>query len=88
MRSFLRGASPDRGRYELVLADPPYEGDWPAELAASGSLAALLASGGVLIIERSVRDPQPETGAGLVFRASRSYGETAFDWFDREESAR
>ena len=81
-------ALPESERYDLVLADPPYGSDWPGELVTSESLAALLEPRGILIIERSTRDPRPEPRAGLAFRASKSYGETAFDWFERDEEAR
>jgi 16S rRNA (guanine(966)-N(2))-methyltransferase RsmD len=85
LRTFLRKAVPEQGRYDLVLADPPYGSDWPGKLLASESLAALLDPRGVLVVERSARDVRPECAAGFAFRASKSYGETVFDWFEREE---
>jgi 16S rRNA (guanine966-N2)-methyltransferase len=87
VRRFLSEERAARGAFELILADPPYGEDWPALLAASPQLAALLAPGGALIIERSSRDPQPAAGPGLALHGSKAYGETAFDWFDREEAA-
>jgi len=87
VKDFLRRASAGRGRYDLVFADPPYGAGWPEQLAHSAALGELLTPGGTLVIERSSRDPRPEAGAGFAHRETRSYGETAFDWFDREETA-
>jgi 16S rRNA (guanine966-N2)-methyltransferase len=84
-RVFLRGASPEQGCYELILADPPYGADWCEELATSEKLAAILVPGGALVLERSVRDPQPKPRESLELRGSKEYGETAFDWFARAE---
>jgi len=86
VRRFLARATGELAAFELILADPPYGADWPAFLAGSARIAELLAPGGVLLAERSVRDPRPEPGPGLTLRGTRAWGETAFDWFEREES--
>jgi 16S rRNA (guanine966-N2)-methyltransferase len=85
VRRFLGGGAAEHGRFELILADPPYGGTEASRLVASPALAELLAEGGVFVAERSVRDPEPEPAKGLCLRDTRSYGETAFDWYDREE---
>lgn len=67
------------GRFDLVLADPPYaEGAGEVE-----DVAGLLAPDGVLIVERSARSAAATPGGGLVRMRSRAYGETAFDWYER-----
>ena len=88
VRRFLAGPPAEHGRFELILADPPYGAGWPTFLAASAQIAEILVPGGVLVAERSARDPQPEPGPGLLLRGAKAYGETVFDWFDREEAAR
>jgi 16S rRNA (guanine966-N2)-methyltransferase len=87
VRRYLSGPAPESALFELILADPPYGEDWPAFLASSARIVQLLAPGGALVAERSVRDPQPEPGPGLALRGTKTWGETAFDWFDREEGA-
>lgn len=65
-------------RYDLVLADPPY--DVPED-----SLARVLdllitrdwlAEDALVVVERSSRSPEPTWPTGLVATGSRSYGET------------
>jgi 16S rRNA (guanine(966)-N(2))-methyltransferase RsmD len=87
VRRFLARSEGEPGRFDLILADPPYGEDWAAWLAGCARLAQLLAPGGVFVAERSVRDPEPAPGPGLRLRGAKRYGETVFDWFDREESA-
>jgi 16S rRNA (guanine966-N2)-methyltransferase len=66
-------------RFDLVLADPPYD-----DLALAEPLA-LLVSGGLLapdatvVVERSRRHPLPSV-AGLVSQGSRRYGDTELQW--------
>jgi 16S rRNA (guanine966-N2)-methyltransferase len=88
VQRFLAGAGARHGPFELILADPPYGADWPARLAGSPRTAALLVPGGALVAERSARDPQPEPAPELRLRATKTYGETAFDWFEHEETTR
>lgn len=74
VRSFL-GAEP--GPFDLVFADPPYElGE--AELAETLLLLApRLAPGGMVVVERSSRSPEPTWPHPLVPERRRTYGETA-----------
>ncbi len=75
--AFLQQAA---GPVDLVFLDPPYDlGE--GELAeALGALAAHVAPGGVVVVERSVRSPEPTWPAGLAAVAERRYGETVL-WF-------
>ena len=68
-------------RFELVFADPPY-----GDLAApwTEGIEDLVSPGGDLLIERSARDPAPPLGSALALRGSRAWGETRFDWYERE----
>lgn len=69
--------------FDLILADPPYSGGWPERLARTPELVDLLAPDGVFVVERAKRDSSASSGAGLRWVRTRSYGDTAFDWYDR-----
>ena len=72
----------ERAPFDLVFADPPYEGGWLARLLACETLAPLLTRDAIVITERSTRGSQAPASAWLRFRASKRYGETVFDWYD------
>lgn len=65
---------------DLVLVDPPYDvGD--ADIAEDlAGIARVLAPGGVIVVERSTRSPEPVWPAGITAIRSRAYGETTL-WF-------
>ncbi len=68
----------ERGRYELILADPPYATDGYAELAAP--LARLLAPTGLLVLQTpAAAEPSLE---GLTTRTSRKYGSARLTLFE------
>ena len=69
-------------RYDLVLADPPYD---VTEESITEVLEMLLAHQWltpepVIVIERSARSPEPTWPDGIVAEDSRTYGETVL-WF-------
>jgi 16S rRNA (guanine966-N2)-methyltransferase len=73
----LRFASSERGRYDLVLVDPPYDFDH-ARLAPY--LPRLLDEDGLLVYETGARtEPEVE---GLAVRTSRKYGAARLTLFD------
>src|SRR5262245_57043500 len=79
VRGALRRLAGERMRFDLVLADPPYD---DRELAAPLSLlvsGGLLAPGATVVVERSRRHPLPDV-AGLVSQGSRRYGDTELEW--------
>lgn len=71
-----------REPYDVVLADPPYavtNADLTVvldRLAVNGWLAGH----GVLVLERSARDGEPELPDGLTMIRSRRYGDTMTHW--------
>jgi len=87
-RDLSRGLGPLAGEgiaFELVLADPPYEGDWLARLVSCETLGRILGPGAVVIAERSARSAPahpPAGGGALELRGTKRYGETAFDWYE------
>ena len=70
---------PAEGRYDLIFADPPYAFAGYEKLAAS--LEELLAEGGELAIEHSIRRELPELVGSLVRQESRDYGENRITFF-------
>jgi 16S rRNA (guanine966-N2)-methyltransferase len=74
----LRAAAADRGSYDLILCDPPYDYD---RLAALGpQLARLLAPDGLLVYQTDARtEPAIE---GLQVRTSRKYGSARLTLFE------
>ena len=69
----------ERGVYDLVLCDPPYEEDRSAALAPD--LTRVLAENGLLVYETPAR-VQPEID-GLNVRTSRKYGSARLTLFER-----
>jgi 16S rRNA (guanine(966)-N(2))-methyltransferase RsmD len=79
VRGALRRLADERLRFDLVLADPPYEGEdvaAPLALLVSGGL---LAPDATVVVERSRRHSLPAI-EGLVSRDSRRYGDTEIEW--------
>jgi 16S rRNA (guanine966-N2)-methyltransferase len=73
-----------RAPYDVVFADPPYP---MANEEVEEGLALLvghgwLATGSVLVVERSARSVEPAWPAGLVRERERRYGETVL-WYVR-----
>ena len=69
-------------RFDVLFADPPYYEGWGADLLSVRGLGGLLAPGGVLVVEHSVREALALTPDWtLNFR--RDYGETALSFLNR-----
>ena len=75
--SAVRGA-PGAAALDLVLLDPPYDLAEDALAAVLTHLAApgVLAEGAVVVVERSIRTPEPAWPDGLALFARKDYGET------------
>ena len=71
----------ERGRYDLVFADPPYDFGAYEELIAG--VAPLLAPEGELAVEHSVRTSLPASAGVLELRDQRVYGESALAFYGR-----
>src|SRR6266540_3003029 len=67
----LRFLASDRGRYDLVLVDPPYEMVESLQMRLGPYLSSVLAEGGLLVFETSAKI-EPELP--LTKRTSRRYG--------------
>lgn len=65
-------------RFDVVFADPPYAHGAAGEL---GGVAALLAPGGVLVVQTDA-DSAPPAPAGTRALRSRAYGRNVFHFFE------
>jgi 16S rRNA (guanine966-N2)-methyltransferase len=70
--------------FDFVFADPPYAlpGNVVARLLSTLSDERWLASGGVVVLERSARDPEPEWPSEIKAIKQRRYGEGCL-WYGR-----
>jgi 16S rRNA (guanine966-N2)-methyltransferase len=69
-------------RYDVVLADPPYD---VSEDSLAGVLEMLLAhqwlaQEPIIVVERSSRSPEPRWPDGIIATGSKAYGETVL-WY-------
>lgn len=63
-----------------MLVDPPYPLPEPELAAVLAPLVGRLREGGVLVVERSSRSPEPDWPAGLRRFEQKRHGETTM-WF-------
>jgi len=75
-------AKPPAAPYDIAFLDPPYPLDEDAVARDLGALVAYdwLVPGAMVVVERSVRSPEPRWPDGFVDTRSRKYGETAL-WY-------
>lgn len=71
---------PGTAAWDLVFLDPPYPLDEVALAAVLEKLAAHLAPGAVVVVERSSRSSEPLWPGGMARFAEKKYGETRL-WF-------
>jgi 16S rRNA (guanine966-N2)-methyltransferase len=81
-RALLSWPISQEARFDLVLADPPYE---VTEEALGDVLSLLithvwLSLDALVVVERSARSPEPRWPEGLAGAGERRYGETKM-WF-------
>jgi 16S rRNA (guanine966-N2)-methyltransferase len=82
--SVLPGGPGTGGPFDVVFADPPYE---TGEAEVRATLHALvdhgwLATDALVVVERSIRSPEPAWVKGITGERSRRYGETML-WYGR-----
>lgn len=78
VQHYLETASGDR--FDIVMIDPPYDLSDRALAADLALVEALLAPGGVVMVERSIRSPEPHWPSSLERLREKRYGETAVWW--------
>jgi 16S rRNA (guanine966-N2)-methyltransferase len=82
--SVLAAGPPDGKPYDVIFADPPYAVPESEIEAVQTALVSngWLAPDAVVVLERSVRSPDPAWVPGLTGERSRRYGETIL-WYGR-----
>jgi 16S rRNA (guanine966-N2)-methyltransferase len=74
--------------YDVVFADPPYGVD-DRQLAQALAMIVekgWLAPAGVVVVERSIRSPEPTWPDGITTQRARRYGDTVL-WYGRRARA-
>ncbi|KAA9395701.1 16S rRNA (guanine(966)-N(2))-methyltransferase RsmD [Kocuria coralli] len=71
------------GPWDLVLADPPYPLGEAEVTAMLEQLTGRLGPGGVVVVERSSRSPEPAWPAAMQRLEQSTHGETVL-WFGEE----
>jgi 16S rRNA (guanine966-N2)-methyltransferase len=78
LRQAARGRLSD-ARFDVIVLDPPYDGrDVPGALDAA---AALVAPGGVLVLEHARRRPAPDTAGALARARDLAAGDSALAFY-------
>jgi 16S rRNA (guanine966-N2)-methyltransferase len=77
---FARRAARLGDAFDLVLADPPYDLDDDDLTALLAALAAVVAPGGLVVVERGSRTVAPHWPSQLRALRKREYGETVLWW--------
>ena len=84
VESVLLGGPGTGGPFDVIFADPPYETGEPEVAAVLRNLVEQrwLAADALVVIERSIRSPEPAWVNGITGERSRRYGETVL-WYGR-----
>ncbi len=77
MRTLARSGE----RFDVILLDPPYERGLAGEALKEIAKESVLADGGVVVAEHSIRDRLEENYGGLVLSDTRRYGDTALSFY-------
>lgn len=75
--AFLERAA---GPVDVVLVDPPYDLGEEELAAALAAVGPQLGGGALLVVERTVRTPEPTWPPGVVRTGEKRYGETVL-WY-------
>lgn len=70
-----------RGRFDVILADPPYGAVEPGKLAAAVAGADILSSSGILVVEAARLRRSVEISGSLELVRTERYGSTSLLFF-------
>ena len=71
-------------KFDIIVIAPPYRLGLQQRAIDVLENHALLAADGIVIVQREDREPVPEASGRLRFVRTRSYGRTAFDFYEEE----
>ncbi|RMH40622.1 MAG: 16S rRNA (guanine(966)-N(2))-methyltransferase RsmD [Deltaproteobacteria bacterium] len=70
-------------RFHWVFADPPYATDLADRALVALGDSALVAEGGIAVVEHAARRPTVDAAGALVRTDRREYGDTALSFYGR-----
>ncbi len=68
-------------KFDLILADPPYDKGWVERVLRSLAQEELLEEDGILVVEHSTREGVKESYGSMVLQDQRRYGGTCLSFF-------
>ncbi len=68
-------------RVDLILLDPPYDGDWGKKALNAASACGILAPSGTLCLEHARQSVLPMTVGPLALRKQHRYGDTVLSFY-------
>ena len=68
-------------KFDLILADPPYDKGWVERVLRSLAQEELLEEDGILVVEHSTREEVKESYGSMVLQDQRRYGGTCLSFF-------
>ncbi len=77
------------GPFDLVFADPPYDGGWAEKLLSEGPWEKVLVPSGLILLESRAQkaDPLPEKAGCLLRVRDKRYGDTLLSTYERQADA-
>lgn len=84
VRPGLRRLHKERLKFDVILADPPYNGNLAVETLALVRRFELLAEHGWLVIEHSIRKAHLDPDGHYVLRSWKKQGESVVSFFQYE----
>lgn len=80
----LRGLARRRERFDLILLDPPYEGEWGRKTLNVVAECAILPVAGFLCLEHARANQPPSQIGPLALVTQHRYGETVLSFYRME----
>ncbi len=68
-------------KFDLILADPPYDKGWVERVLRSLAQEELLEEDGILVVEHSTREGVKEIYGSMVLQDQRRYGGTCLSFY-------
>jgi 16S rRNA (guanine(966)-N(2))-methyltransferase RsmD len=83
----LRRLAAEGERFDFVFLDPPYKDATEALSLADAASEAIMADGGVLILEHGREHPAPETARRLTQTDERRYGGALLTFYGKDHES-
>ena len=77
----LRVLARQGDRFDLIILDPPYQGNWGKKSLNAVAECGILAPTGILCVEHAHRSESPLIVGPLVMRAQHRFGETVLSFY-------